>query len=77
MRAAYELAFLYQGQGKVDAAEALYRRVLARSADHFAAHFNLAILLEESGRSDEAARHYEQAQQADSALWQRVRGDTE
>jgi tetratricopeptide (TPR) repeat protein len=75
--AAYELAFLYQGQGKVHAAEALYRRALARRADHFAAHFNLAVLLEDSGRVDEAADHYAQVQQADSALWQRVRGDAE
>ncbi len=75
--AAYELAFIYQGQGQLDEAEALYRRALARRADFFAAHFNLAILLEDAGRGEEAAHHYEQARQIDLALWQRVRGDAE
>ena len=49
-----------------------YRRALETAPSFFAAHYNLATLLEDTGRAVEAALHFEAARKADSELWQRL-----
>ena len=56
-------------------AEMHYRRALETAPSFFAAHYNLATLLEDTGRAVEAALHFEAARKADSELWQRLRAD--
>jgi len=57
----YLLGVCEQASGNGDAAQALYDRVLGASADHFGAHYNLALLLSSNGQDAEALPHHDAA----------------
>lgn len=57
----YLLGICEQGDGNTDAAQDLYNRILRVKADHFGAHYNLALLLSNTDRDDEALPHHDAA----------------
>lgn len=57
----YLLGVCEQASGNGDAAQALYGRILGANADHFGAHYNLALLLSGQGRHEEAMPHHDSA----------------
>jgi tetratricopeptide (TPR) repeat protein len=71
--AAYNLGSLHEDRGDVEAAIGDYRQALGISPDYADAHFNLAGALARSGRSDEAARHWQRYLELDSGSpWARI-----
>ena len=71
--AAYNLGSLHEDRGDVEAAIGDYRQALGMSPDYADAHFNLAGALARSGRSDEAARHWQRYLELDSGSpWARI-----
>ena len=71
--AAYNLGSLHEDRGDVEAAIRDYGQALGISPDYADAHFNLAGALARSGRSDEAARHWQRYLELDSGSpWARI-----
>jgi tetratricopeptide (TPR) repeat protein len=71
--AAYNLGSLHEDRGDVEAAIGDYRQALGISPDYADAHFNLAGALARSGRSEEAARHWQRYLELDSGSpWARI-----
>ena len=64
----YLLGQIEEGRQQLEAAMAAYRRELEIDDRHYAAAVNLANLLKQAGRLDEAARYYRQAIVANPAL---------
>ena len=64
----YNLALLFQEQGRIEEAIAGYRKTLARDPRFAAAHNNLANALRQAGRAAESFGHYEEALRADPQL---------
>lgn len=69
--AAYNLAILRTEDGAFDEAIKLYQQVLTQEPDA-AAHFNLGLLLQQQGRTQEANRELKTAAKLDPALADRV-----
>lgn len=57
----HDLGLAYRAEGNNREAEDNYRQAILLQPDYAEAHYNLAVLLQESERSSEARRHYEQA----------------
>ncbi|HMB94854.1 MAG TPA: tetratricopeptide repeat protein, partial [Tepidisphaeraceae bacterium] len=58
---AYNLGHIYGMMNDLDHAEPLLRKAIALKPDYAEAHQNLAILLEQRGKLDEAIEHMKQA----------------
>jgi len=65
IRAAVNLANIYQEKGRTQEAEELYKKVLAASPDDAMALSNLANIYRERGRPQEAEALYEEAMEAE------------
>ncbi|MGA2402481.1 MAG: tetratricopeptide repeat protein, partial [Syntrophobacteraceae bacterium] len=61
----FNLAVIYQDQGKLDQAEKLYMAIIERNKDFAPAWSNLASIQEKRGQSDEAEKSHRRAMLAD------------
>ena len=61
----FNLAVIYQDQGKLEQAERLYRTIIEQNKDFAPAWSNLASIQEKRGQADEAERSHRRAMQAD------------
>lgn len=64
------LGSVYQSLGRLEEAEAEYRRAIAIGPDRKGAHHNLGTVLEATGRVEEAIEVYREAVRIDPADWE-------
>ena len=60
----YDLGLIHEARGEPAKAMAEYEAEIARNADTYQAHFNLAKLLTAAGRTADAVRHFQRAVEA-------------
>lgn len=65
--AAYELGNLYYDDGRREEAEAQYRAALSAKPDYMQARINLGVVLNESGRSEDAIKELDRVLEATQA----------
>ena len=64
-RPKFNLAVIYQDQGKLDEAERLYKTIVEHNPDFAPAWSNLASIQEKRGQAEEAEKYHRRAMEAD------------